>query len=273
MDEANAIIDRDAINNDDDDDDDDDEDDDDDDNDDDDEDGINQLADGLSDFDNFSGRDTPIISGRDTSSSHSHDDVHNMSSSAVGGRSGKQTTGGPSGSGGVGGGASNSLATNSSNNNQLVAAGDDIYLSSLPNGASSSSSSNVGNNNNNGNRNSNMNNASSTIMLSSGNNTAIDGVILAGAGGLNPSRGPQLPITVAKPNGDDINEKFCKFEINKGMIISYEPGKHDFANEIYWKILNSERTERGAAERDWLESGRRSAGVGEQRADQHPAGN
>jgi len=38
-------------------------------------------GDGLSDFDNFSGRDTPIISGRDTSSSHSHEDLHNISSS------------------------------------------------------------------------------------------------------------------------------------------------------------------------------------------------
>ncbi len=28
-------------------------------------------------------------------------------------------------------------------------------------------------------------------------------------------RGPQLPVTVRKANREDINDKFCKFEINK----------------------------------------------------------
>ena len=40
-----------------------------------------EMGDGLSDFDNFRGRDTPIISGRDTTSSHSHEDLHNNSTS------------------------------------------------------------------------------------------------------------------------------------------------------------------------------------------------
>ena len=31
----------------------------------------------------------------------------------------------------------------------------------------------------------------------------------------NVSRGPQLPVTVQKANKEDINDKFCKFEINK----------------------------------------------------------
>jgi hypothetical protein len=35
-----------------------------------------------------------------------------------------------------------------------------------------------------------------------------------GINSINPSRGPQLPITVQKTNGEDINDKFCKFEIN-----------------------------------------------------------
>lgn len=33
---------------------------------------------------------------------------------------------------------------------------------------------------------------------------------------LNGTRGPSLPVTVQKPNREDINDKFCKFEINKG---------------------------------------------------------
>ena len=31
-------------------------------------------------------------------------------------------------------------------------------------------------------------------------------------------RGPQLPVTVQKANREDINDKFCKFEINKACI-------------------------------------------------------
>ncbi len=30
-------------------------------------------------------------------------------------------------------------------------------------------------------------------------------------------RGPQLPVTVQKANREDINDKFCKFEINKAL--------------------------------------------------------
>jgi hypothetical protein len=37
------------------------------------------------------------------------------------------------------------------------------------------------------------------------------------ASNLNPLRGPQLPLTVLKSNREDINDKFCKFEINKSM--------------------------------------------------------
>ena len=35
---------------------------------------------------------------------------------------------------------------------------------------------------------------------------------------LNNLRGPRLPITVQKANREDINDKFCKFEINKGIL-------------------------------------------------------
>jgi len=37
-----------------------------------------------------------------------------------------------------------------------------------------------------------------------------------GGGGGAPLRGPQLlPVTLQKANREDINDKFCKFEINK----------------------------------------------------------
>lgn len=96
-------------------------------------------GDGLSDFDNFSGRDTPIISGRDTSSSHSHEDLHNISSS---------------------------------NNINPIRA--------------------------------NVTNVSSQQMRINNINSQV------------VNRGPQLlPITVQKANREDINDKFCKFEISK----------------------------------------------------------
>lgn len=98
---------------------------------------LEQLRDGLSDFDTFSGRDTPIISGRDTPSSHSHEDLNNLSA----------------------------------NNKNAV-------LLSRQYRNSQGSSSNV------------------------------------------PLRGPQLlPVTMPKANREDINDKFCKFEINKGKKI------------------------------------------------------
>jgi hypothetical protein len=114
----------------------------------------NQLGDGLSDFDNFSGRDTPIISGRDTPSSVGHDtDIHNMSSSNRA-----------------------NLNSNSSNHNNLIL-------------------------------NTNTNSINNTMINGNMNTNSINPNI-------NPSRGPQLPITVQKANGEDINDKFCKFEIN-----------------------------------------------------------
>lgn len=39
-------------------------------------------------------------------------------------------------------------------------------------------------------------------------------------GGVVIPRGPQLPVTVQKANREDINDKFCKFEINKSMLIT-----------------------------------------------------
>ena len=107
----------------------------------------NQLEDdGLSDFDAFSGRDTPIISGRDTPSSHSHEDLQNLSTNR------------------------NPSMTNLTSNAQ------------------------------------NRNDSTNAMM-----NGGINGV----AGGNLNSRGPPLPVTVQKANREDINDKFCKFEINK----------------------------------------------------------
>ncbi len=115
-------------------------------------------GDGLSDFDNFSGRDTPIISGRDTSSSHSHEDLHNISSS-------------------------NNMVTNNINNN---------------------SSSNNFNQNRQNNLNQRLNNTNNNT-----NQTNLNGIN-------NNNRGPNiLPVTVQKTNREDINDKFCKFEISK----------------------------------------------------------
>ncbi len=117
-------------------------------------------GDGLSDFDNFSGRDTPIISGRDTSSSHSHEDLHNISSS-------------------------NNMVTNNINNN------------------SSSNNFNQNRQNNLNQRLNNTNNNTNQTNLNNGINN-------------NNNRGPNiLPVTVQKTNREDINDKFCKFEISK----------------------------------------------------------
>lgn len=46
----------------------------------------------------------------------------------------------------------------------------------------------------------------------------------------NGSRGPQLPITVPKTNREDINDKFCKFEINK-----INPSKEE-QSETGWSL-------------------------------------
>lgn len=99
---------------------------------------LEQLRDGLSDIDAFSGRDTPIISGRDTPSSHSHEDLNNSS-------------------------ANKNISLSRQNRNDAA-------------------------------------------MLNHQNST----------GSTNALRGPQLlPVTVQKANREDINDKFCKFEINK----------------------------------------------------------
>ena len=123
-------------------------------------------GDGLSDFDNFSGRDTPIISGRDTSSSHSHEDLHNISSS-------------------------NNMLTNNINNNN----------SSSSNNFNQNRQNNLINQRlNNANNNTNQTNLNNGININNNNN----------------NRGPNiLPVTVQKTNREDINDKFCKFEISK----------------------------------------------------------
>ncbi|CAF0809811.1 unnamed protein product [Brachionus calyciflorus] len=120
---------------------------------------VNQLEnESLSSFDNFSGRDTPIISGRDTPSSHSHEDLQNISSS----------------------------------------------------------------------RNSN---ATSTIQNISNVNSLGNIVVNTTSSTTNTSRGPQLPVTVQKANREDINEKFCKFEINK-----INPAKEEQMSETGWSL-------------------------------------
>lgn len=120
---------------------------------------VNQLEnESLSDFDNFSGRDTPIISGRDTPSSHSHEDLQNISSS----------------------------------------------------------------------RNSNTNN---TVQNISNVNSLGNIVVNATNSNNSSSRGPQLPITVQKANREDINDKFCKFEINK-----INPSKEEQLSETGWSL-------------------------------------
>ena len=95
----------------------------------------------LSDFENFSGRDTPIISGHDTSSSHSQEDLHNIS-------------------------GSNQLRPNISNVSTQRVHNNHIINNSI---SQSSLASNIRN----------------------------------------------IPVTVQKANREDINDKFCKFEINK----------------------------------------------------------
>lgn len=118
----------------------------------------NQLEnESLSDFDNFSARNTPIISGRDTPSSHSHEDLQNISSSR-----------------------------NSNANNTVQ---------------------NISNVNSLGN-----------IVVNTPNSTT------------NGSRGPQLPNTDPKTNREDINDKFCKFEINK-----INPSKEE-QSETGWSL-------------------------------------
>jgi hypothetical protein len=91
--------------------------------------------DGLSEF-NFSGRDTPIISGRDTPSSYSHEDHHTR----------------------------RTIVTSSGNNNQNLS-----FIN---------------------------------INYGSTNNNS------------------RLPVNVHKENREDISDKFCKFEINKGIFTS-----------------------------------------------------
>ena len=128
-------------------------------------------GDGLSDFDNFSGRDTPIISGRDTSSSHSHEDLHNISSSNnINGHNRQQT-------------AVNAASGSMNGLNQQMRS-----------------------NNNSQNGLANLNNINSSNNINMNMN----------------QRGPQLlPVTVQKANREDINEKFCKFEISKSKLLLY----------------------------------------------------
>lgn len=111
----------------------------------------------LSDFDNFSARNTPIISGRDTPSSHSHEDLQNISSSR-----------------------------NSNANNTVQ---------------------NI----------SNVNSLGNIVVNTTSTNT-------------NGVRGPQLPVNVPKANREDINDKFCKFEINK-----INPSKEE-QSETGWSL-------------------------------------
>ncbi len=162
---------------------------------------IQMEGDGLSDFDNFSGRDTPIISGRDTPSSHSHEDLNNTSSNRNGNNLNNINTGM---SGANGGNYSNdssstaNLAGSNGNNNNI-----------------NNNSINMVNNNNSGHNTINTSNSQmgSNVNCSNGNTLNDRGNMMS----LNLSRGPQLPLTAVKANREDINEKFCKFEINKGI--------------------------------------------------------
>ena len=208
------------------------------------EDEANQLVeDGLSDFDNFSGRDTPIISGRDTPSSHSHEELQNTSGRAA-------TGGGGSGARGDAG-----AATAAGNSGSL--AGPTTGLN-LMNGVGSI--------------------AATTATLTAANSVNAGGVTTGGVGGVGSSnvgggvlipRGPQLPVTVQKANREDINDKFCKFEINKSNCSSkvFEINK---SNTNLKTTIRSKPSERGATKRDRLESRRRPAGIGEQRHDKRP---
>ena len=71
------------------------------------------------------------------------------------------------------------------------------------------------NNNNSGHNNINTSNSQigSNVNCNNGNALNDRGNMMS----LNLSRGPQLPLTAVKANREDINEKFCKFEINKGI--------------------------------------------------------
>ena len=111
---------------------------------------MQDVVEGLSEF-NFSGRDTPIISGRDTPSSYSHEDTRRNVSNFT----------------------SQNLQTNANN----------IMSSNI-----------IINTNNNNNNISNNNNIVNSNLS-------------------------RLPVTVHKENREDINEKFCKFEINKSTNV------------------------------------------------------
>lgn len=143
------------------------------------EDEANQLNDdGLSDFDNFSGRDTPIISGRDTPSSHSHEDLQNISGTRQANTPG---TGVGTGSGGIVGVGAGSVGGGGVGGGS--GGGPNVRGGGGGGGLNSSGIATVG-------------------LNSSSSNAAIP-------------RGPQLPVTVQKSNREDINDKFGKFEINK----------------------------------------------------------
>ena len=161
---------------------------------------IQLEGDGLSDFDNFSGRDTPIISGRDTPSSHSHEDLHNTSSNRNTNNLNNMNPSMVSQNG------PNYLSDSSVSNvntvgNTIISNGN-ISNSNILNSNTNSSTNGIGGNNINCNSN-NMLNERANIMS------------------FNASRGPQLPLTVLKANREDINDKFCKFEINNGKILLY----------------------------------------------------
>lgn len=49
---------------------------------------------------------------------------------------------------------------------------------------------------------------------------------------MNSARGPQLPVTVQKANREDINDKFCKFELNKMNA----PVKEEQLSETGWSL-------------------------------------
>ncbi len=134
--------------------------------------------DDLSEFDNLSNRDTPIISGRDTPSSHSHDDLLNVSTSR---QHHHQQSHHQAGQGSANAGSQVNSQFNSSLGGGLNAGG-----GSGPNGLHQTN--------------------------------LIGGSMQNGGGGGAASRGPQLPVTAQKPNSEDINDKFCKFEINKSKL-------------------------------------------------------
>ena len=141
---------------------------------------VDYVEDGLSDFEN---RDTPIISGRDTPSSHSHDDLLNVSSS-------RNSAQHPS----AGGGGTSAGNNNNSNNNKGTG-------NAACGGGGMGSQTVAGN--------------SLSYSLHGGQVNGLSGGNVQGGGGRSLS---QLPVTSQKPNREDINEKFCKFEINKSNL-------------------------------------------------------